>query len=90
VFNVQLMWKDGSGRENFTRGRGVDLSEAGMRIELPHKLEPGTYITFSSSKPGLQGSASVRSCTRRGTQFAIGLEFGGGLKWKPATAKRVE
>lgn len=83
TFTVQVAWRDRAGQDNFTRGRGLNLSEAGVQIEVPHRLEIGAYITFTSSKPGLQGSASVRSCVRRGTQYAVGLEFSGGLKWKP-------
>jgi hypothetical protein len=32
---------------------------------------------------GVHGRASVRSCTRKGTKYVVGLEFSAGLKWKP-------
>jgi hypothetical protein len=31
----------------------------------------------------LHGSASVKSCVRKGMKYLVGLEFSAGLKWKP-------
>jgi hypothetical protein len=55
----------------------------GMRIEVPEPLEKQAYVTLRSNALSLHGRASVRSCTRQGTKYLVGLEFSGGLKWKP-------
>jgi len=63
----------------------MNLSETGMQVEVPYQVVKGTYVTFTSSNPRLHGTGSVRSCIRRGAQYAVGVEFSGGLKWKPAS-----
>ena len=78
-----MRWKDRSGQEKFAKARSLDISERGMRIEVPEPLEKQAYVTLRSSALSLQGTASVRSCTRLGAKYLVGLEFSGGLKWKP-------
>lgn len=64
-------------------GSTVDISESGIRLEVREPIEQRTYVTLQCSALGVHGSASVRSCTRQGTKFVLGLEFSGGLRWKP-------
>lgn len=80
---VQLVWKDRQGVDNVMRGTIIDVSESGIRIEMAEPLEKQTYVTLQSTSLGLHGSASVRSCTRKGVKYVVGLELSGGLKWKP-------
>jgi hypothetical protein len=54
-----------------------------MRIKVPAAIDKGVYVTFSALKLPLQGTASVRSCKQQGLGYVIGLEFTGGLRWKP-------
>jgi hypothetical protein len=83
---VQLVWKDRGGVDKFMQGSTIDISESGMRIEVREAIEKQTYVTLQSVPLGLHGTASVRSCTRKGTKFVLGLEFSGGLRWKPRTS----
>ena len=46
-------------------------------------LEKQTYVTLQSPGLGLHGTASVRTCARKGMKYIVGLEFSAGLKWKP-------
>jgi len=80
---VELTWKDRMGQEKFAKARSLDVSETGMRIEVPEALDKQAYVTIRSSALSLHGTASVRSCTRKGTKYLVGLEFSGGLKWRP-------
>ena len=80
---VQIIWKDRQGLDKFVNGRILDVSESGMRVEVPEPLDKQTYLTLQSIALGLHGSASVRSCTRKGMKYMVGLEFSAGLKWKP-------
>ncbi|HTW65934.1 MAG TPA: PilZ domain-containing protein [Bryobacteraceae bacterium] len=80
---VQIVWKDRQGVDKYIQGRIVDVSESGMRVEVAEPFERQTYVTLQSLGLGLHGTASVRSCTRKGTKYTVGLEFSAGLKWKP-------
>jgi len=80
---VQIVWKDRQGTDKFVQGRIVDVSESGIRVEITEPLEKQTYVTLQSPGLGLHGTASVRSCARKGLKYAVGLEFSAGLKWKP-------
>ncbi len=80
---VQLSWTDRSGNQTFATGQVIDVSEAGMRVEMREPLEKQSYVSLRAEKIGLQGTASVRSCIKRAGKHVIGLEFSGGLKWKP-------
>lgn len=80
---VEMTWKDRLGQEKFAKGRSLDISATGIRVEMPESLDKQTYVTLRSNALSLHGTASVRSCTRKGAKFLIGLEFSAGLKWKP-------
>ena len=80
---VEVTWKDRLGQEKFAKARSLDVSEKGMRVEMPEALEKQNYVTLRSNSLSLHGTASVRSCVRKGTKYLVGLEFSGGLRWKP-------
>ena len=80
---VQIVWKNRQGLDGFLNGRIIDVSEAGMRVEVSDPLEKQTYVTLQAAGLGLHGSASVRTCTRKGMKYIVGLEFSAGLKWEP-------
>jgi PilZ domain-containing protein len=71
---VQIILTDGWGVDKFINGRTVDISEAGVRIEVPTPIDKGSSVTLCS-KQGLQGRASVTSCIRKGMKYLVGLEF---------------
>ena len=75
---VQIVWNHG-----VLKGRIINVSESGMRVEVSDPLEKQTYVTLQAASLGLHGSASVRTCTRKGMKYLVGLEFSAGLKWKP-------
>jgi hypothetical protein len=78
-----LIWKDRQGLDRFINGSIIDISESGLRVELREALEKQTYVTLKAANLGLHGSASVKSCARKGMKYTVGLEFSGGMKWKP-------
>lgn len=73
------------GEQKFAYAQILDVSESGMRVELREALARQAYVSLRADQIGLQGSASVRSCVKKGNKFIAGLEFSGGLKWKPKT-----
>ncbi len=85
---IEVTWKDRYGQEKFVKARTLNVSQSGMKIEMPEPLEKLAYVTFRSSALSLHGTASVRSCTRQATKYLVGLEFSGGLRWKPKSPER--
>jgi hypothetical protein len=80
---IQLVWQDRGGADRFVSGRSLDISPSGMRVEVSQPIDKQTYVTLQCAALGVQGTASVRSCTRKGAKYILGLEFSGGLQWKP-------
>jgi hypothetical protein len=84
---VQVSWKDPLGNEKFANAEILDVSEAGIRVKVPESLAEHTLVTLRSERLALHGRASVRSCDRQGAKYLVGLEFIGGLSWKPPSEK---
>lgn len=84
---VRIAWQDSKGMDKFASVKSCDISESGMRIELPEAVEPRSLIIVQSRDLGIHGAASVRYCTRQGLTYVVGLEFAAGLKWKPKVKK---
>ena len=84
---VELNWTDARGTEKFITGEIIDVSESGMRIRTREPLTRQMYVTLRAERIGLHGRASVRTCAKQGTKHVVGLEFAGGLKWKPKESK---
>ena len=66
---LQLIWKDRQGIDRFINGSIIDISESGVRVELREPLEKQTYVTMQAAGLGLHGSASVKSCARKGMKY---------------------
>ena len=81
---VKIMWCDSSGHDKFANATALDVSEMGMRLKVPEALPVLSSVTLRSEKLHLHGQASVRHCSRFGTNYAIGLEFSRGVRWSPA------
>jgi len=80
---VQVMWKDRDGGDKFTNALTLNISEVGMRIEVPEPLQERSYVILRCDKLKLNGRASVRTCQRKGPRYVVGLEFSVGMKWRP-------
>jgi hypothetical protein len=88
---VDVMWTDRQGHERFATARSIDICESGIRIQVPEALPERSYVRLRADRIALTGSASVRTCVKKGTKFLVGLEFSGGMRWKrPAGAKAHE
>jgi PilZ domain len=85
---IDVMWTDRWGHERFATARSIDICESGIRIQVPEALPERSFVRLRADKIALAGSASVRTCIKKGTKFLVGLEFSGGMKWKrPAAVK---
>jgi hypothetical protein len=84
---VRLSWQDASGSPKFARGKCLDLSASGIRVEIPAPIPPRTYVTVAAENFHLTANASVRHVARAAGKYLIGLEFSCPLK---ALADRLE
>jgi hypothetical protein len=80
---VKIMWCDSSGHDKFANVMALDISEMGMRLKVPEALPVQCCVSMRSEKLKLHGQASVRHCSRLGTNYAIGFEFARGVRWIP-------
>lgn len=86
--NVTVMWRDARGDNKFANARATDISESGMRLQMPEAPPLHTYVTLRATKLGLLGNASVRYSLRTtASKFAVGAEFTAGMHWTEASAK---
>lgn len=72
---VRLVWQDGSGREKFANGRCLDVSQSGLRMELPEAIPVRSYVTVRADKVGVAAHAAVRHCSAARGKYIVGLEF---------------
>jgi curved DNA-binding protein CbpA len=75
-----VVWKQADGAQRSTRVRGIDISRSGLRIECDNEFQPGSLLTLQAEKNHFFGDATVRHCTRRGTNYVTGLEFSSDAK----------
>jgi PilZ domain-containing protein len=84
---AQINWKDRYGNEAFANAKVLNVSESGLRVQVPGSMEVGSRVTFRVDKLALHGTGSVRTCTREGPKYSVGIQFSGGLKWRPKPPK---
>lgn len=85
---AMFQWEDEYGESLTTRAKTVDISTAGLSLEIIRSVPPRSIVTFRLLGLNLGGRASVRSSYQKGMNFRIGLEFLGGLRWQPGPAPK--
>ncbi len=82
--NITVLWRDLHGQDKFVNAKALDISELGLRLQMPEELPRQAYLALKAAKLGLVGHASVRHCARLGgAKFSIGVEVTAGLRWTP-------
>ena len=79
---ISLAWANPAGDACARNGECIDISSSGLKVKVDIQIPTRTVVTVRAQELALHGSASVRSCTRSGVRYIIGLEFVGGLKWQ--------
>ena len=81
---ITVTWRDARGDNKFAIARATDISESGIRLQMPEELPAHSYVAVRATKLGLLGNASVRYCLRTAaSKYAVGAEFTSGLRWTP-------
>src|SRR5580692_10550418 len=61
--------------QRFIRGRAIDFSKSGARIQIPDALDVGVQVYIRADSFGLMGMAKVRYCQQRTAGYILGLEL---------------
>jgi hypothetical protein len=85
--SVRISWEDAHG-QRFAQGRCIDVSETGLRIELPVSIPLHTPVMLTAERVGLRGSASVKHLSRFGARHLVGLQLNGILPTEVRDALR--
>ncbi len=72
---VRVSWTGPTGDPAFTLGKCVEVSESGMRLEVPVQIPVRTSILLNAERIKLSGPATVRHCVRTGAKYVLGLEL---------------
>jgi hypothetical protein len=72
---IEVSWVAPDSDPRFARGRCLDASANGLRLEFPVALPVRTTVTLRMTRIDVSGSASVRHVRRTGMKFVIGFEF---------------
>jgi len=83
---VDLHWYNGRGGIERRTGRCIEISPAGLRIELNRPLPVESKVTLQSASLQLSGDARVVHCRKISFHYEIGFEFLGGMEWQPPHA----
>ena len=79
---VCVLWQGEKGEPWYTNCRLMDISAEGMQVESLYPMPLRHVVQFQFEGVLFEGSASVRSCVRKGIKYRLGLEFCGGLRWR--------
>ena len=71
---VRISWED-QGQPHFAATRCIDISDAGLRVESPYPVQPGTVIMLNSERIKLTGAATVKHLVRHGSKFLLGCQL---------------
>jgi hypothetical protein len=75
----RITWQDQRQEVRYAQGKCIDVSEGGMKIEVPCPIAVGTRLTMQIERLGYWGTASVRHAVRYGARYILGLETSQGL-----------
>jgi len=79
---VRLSWEDRIGRLLEVRGKGIDRSPGGPRVEVSEPVPVGTFVHVQAGQHERVGSGYVRHCVRKGVRHVVGAEFTQAVHWK--------
>lgn len=72
---VKVRVKTSSGIASYCYGRGGDISEGGMAVDVAHELTRGNVIRLSVTLPHCERAIECEAVVRHRSQFHYGLEF---------------
>ena len=70
---VRISWVHTDGLPRFAQARCFDVSQGGVRIEVPEPPPLRSNMMLHSEQMKLAGPAIVKHVTRQGTRYTVGL-----------------
>src|SRR5437016_1019515 len=72
---VRISWETANGDIKFAEAKCLDVSENGLRIEVPESIPVRTILSLRADLFDLAGSAVVKHVARHGSKCILGLEL---------------
>jgi hypothetical protein len=72
---VRISWETTLGSSQYAVGRCLDVSETGLRIEVPEPIPARTTVLLQADQINLRGPATVKHVARQGSKYILGLEL---------------
>lgn len=85
--SIQISWES-YGQARFAQGKCLDISESGLRIEVPVPVPMRTSVFLRADRIQLSGAATVRHLSRYGAKYILGIEMSQALQEKTLAAIR--
>lgn len=78
---LEVSWLDAGGKMRSSCAKVANVSENGIALHFSQEVMP-LLIRFQSERFDVKGVGAVRHCSRSGSKFLVGIEFGVDLRWK--------
>jgi hypothetical protein len=85
---IRISWEAENDEPRYTEGKCLDISEAGIRIEVRAPIAVRTRVSLHAPRIKLSGSGSVKHVVRNSTRYIIGVELGQTLREQALAAIR--
>ena len=72
---VRISWEGTNGCPKYAQARCLDISEGGLRIEVPEPIPVRSRVSICADRINLAGSATVKHVVRQGAKYVLGLEL---------------
>ncbi len=72
---VRISWEDEHGLSKYAQARCLDVSEGGLRIEVPEPIPVHSRVSLAADRINLAGSATVKNIARHGSKYILGLNL---------------
>ena len=72
---VRIFWDDDHGRTKYVRAKFLEISEGGLRLDVPEPIPVGVHISLRAERINFVGSAVVKQVVRCGSKYLLGLEL---------------
>ncbi len=79
---LHIDWEDGSGRRQAAQAKLLNVSVAGLKLQVAENIPVHARVSCDEPKLGICGVGSVRYSSPADGSYVIGLEFKNGTGWQ--------
>jgi hypothetical protein len=77
---IDISWDDGRGNAKWAQGKFLEVSAAGLQVEVREAIPVHTNLMLRAERIQLVGSSRVKHVQRRGAKYILGLELSAPLR----------